>query len=102
MRTCLFCVVAVWACESGLAQQKERPLATVAQWGRFETAVINTKSYGDPYRDVTLDVVYTRPDGAVLKFWGFYDGSQDGPSIWKIRCLPDQPGRWKYKARFSD
>ncbi|MCP4262358.1 MAG: DUF5060 domain-containing protein [Planctomycetes bacterium] len=71
---------------------------TVGQWGRFEKAITNAKSYGDPYRDVTLAVTYTKPDGKKVEFWGFYDGG----SRWIIRFMSDQPGLWRYKARFSD
>ena len=70
----------------------------VGQWGRFEAEVINHKRYADPYRDVTLDVVWRRPDGSTVKFWGFHDGGQ----TWKFRFLPDQLGEWTYDATFSD
>ena len=72
--------------------------ATVGQWDRFETALTNTKVYGAPYRDVTLDVTYTRPDGGTVKFWGFYDGG----AKWRLRFMPDQTGVWRYEAKFSD
>src|SRR5688500_2300838 len=71
---------------------------SVGQWERFEVAAANTKSYSDPYVDVSLNVTYTRPDGSTVAFWGFYDGG----STWKIRFMPDQLGRWQYHATFSD
>lgn len=71
---------------------------TVGLWGRFERTITNQKSYGDPYRDVTLNIIYTKPDGSTVKFWGFYDG---GPR-WIIRFMPDQPGLWRYDAQFND
>lgn len=70
----------------------------VARWERFEVVVANEKTYKDPYRDVRLDVTYTRPDGKTIAFWGFYDGG----STWKLRMMPDQLGIWKYKAQFND
>lgn len=70
----------------------------VLQWDRFEAAVINTNIYADPYRDVTLNVTYTRPDASIVNFWGFYDGS----NTWRIRFMPDQIGVWSYSASFSD
>lgn len=72
--------------------------ADVGQWERFETSVKNTKSYNDPYKDVSLNVTYTRPSGSQLKFWGFYDEG----TKWKIRFMPDQVGTWSYSATFSD
>jgi hypothetical protein len=71
---------------------------SVGQWDRFEVAVENDKQYGDPFRDVLLDVTVLRPDGAGIDFWGFYDGDR----TWKIRFMPDQIGEWQYVARFSD
>src|SRR3981189_3533126 len=61
---------------------------SVFQWGRFEAAVINTNIHTDPYRDVTLNVTYTRPDASTVSFWGFYDGN----NTWRVRFMPDQ--RW--------
>lgn len=73
-------------------------IAQTPQWGRFEKSFENTKNYNDPYRDVTLNVTYTKPDNSTVQFWGFYDGG----SIWKIRFMPDKVGKWKYSATFSD
>jgi hypothetical protein len=71
---------------------------TVGRWDRFEVAVPNAKKYADPYRDVTLDVTFTRPDGGKVEFWGFYDGG----ATWRVRFMPDRLGTWRYAARFSD
>jgi hypothetical protein len=46
---------------------------TVDRWGRFEAALNNARSYSNRYTDVSLDVIYTRPDGSTVSFWGFYD-----------------------------
>ena len=70
----------------------------VDRWERFEAVVRNNKNYQDPFADVTLNVVYTRPDGSKVKFCGFYDGRE----TWKIRFMPDMLGLWKYEATFSD
>ncbi|MDH7571798.1 MAG: DUF5060 domain-containing protein, partial [Armatimonadota bacterium] len=71
---------------------------TVAQWGRFETALHNPRPYADPYGDVTLHTRFTRPDGTQVAFWGFYDGNQ----TWRCRFMPDQLGEWRWEAAFSD
>jgi hypothetical protein len=70
----------------------------VDRWGVFEREVRNEKSYANPYEDVTLDVLYTKPDGGTVRFWGFHDG-QD---IWRLRFMPDRVGTWRYEAKFSD
>ena len=70
----------------------------VPKWDRFEIAIVNTNAYADPYRAVTLNVTYTKPDASTVNFWGFYDGG----NIWRIRFMPDQIGTWSYAASFSD
>jgi hypothetical protein len=70
----------------------------VPQWSRFELALTNPAPHADPYRDVVLDVTYTRPNGSKILFWGFYDGGD----VWRARFMPDAIGRWLYEARFSD
>jgi hypothetical protein len=76
----------------------EPAAVAVGRWERFEVVVQNDKPYTDPYRDVQLEATYTRPDGRIIAFWGFYDGDNS----WKLRFMPDALGLWKYTARFSD
>lgn len=71
---------------------------TAEQWGQFELTVCRKATCSDPYRDVRLDVTYRGPEGERVEFQGFYDGG----SNWKLRFMPDCPGRWRYAARFSD
>lgn len=70
----------------------------VERWGRFETDCYNGHHYEDPFRDVTLEAIYTRPDGTEVSFWGFYDGKVR----WRLRFMPDQLGTWRYQSRFTD
>ncbi|HUG94339.1 MAG TPA: DUF5060 domain-containing protein [Planctomycetaceae bacterium] len=70
----------------------------VGQWDRFEAVLENPRRYADPYRDVSLDVTYTRPDGRTVAFPGFYDGGR----AWRFRFMPDVLGTWTYAAKFSD
>ena len=82
----------------GFSPEHVRAQVEVGQWDRFEASVTNRTRYDDPYNDVTLNVVYTRPDGSEVEFWGFYDGG----STWRIRFMPDRLGTWTYSASFSD
>jgi len=66
----------------------------VPRWSRFETSLDHSSRVADPYRDVALNVTYTRPDGGTVAFWGFYDGG----STWRIRFMPDTVGTWRYDA----
>ncbi len=70
----------------------------VGQWDRFETVVANPRSYADPYKDVTLEVEFSRPDGVKVRFWGFHDGGQ----TWRLRFMPAMLGKWTWEATFSD
>jgi hypothetical protein len=70
----------------------------VGRWGIFEHAVRNENDYANPYADVTLNVVYAKPDGGTVRFWGFYDGA----NTWRLRFMPDEVGTWRYEASFSD
>lgn len=70
----------------------------VGIWQRFEAALANSKPYANPFRDVELAATFRRPDGSSVRFWGFHDGERR----WRVRFMPDQIGRWRYRARFSD
>jgi len=95
MKRCLRIVLAGWMTAMTVANA---PAVEVEQWGRFETSVDNSRPYRDPFRDVTLEVTFTKPDGSTVDFWGFYDGTQN----WRVRFMPDQLGEWRYASRFSD
>jgi hypothetical protein len=95
---CLVLVCVVAAAIPARAAQTPSASVAVKQWDRFEQALENPRSYRDPYRDVTLAVTFTRPDGTTVPFWGFYDGGR----TWRFRFMPDQVGTWKFSAAFSD
>ncbi|MFZ5831291.1 MAG: DUF5060 domain-containing protein [Planctomycetota bacterium] len=96
--------IALWglACSS-VARAAEEPITEAAsqevgQWQFFEGRVDRADLPADPYRDVTLETRFTRPDGTVISFWGFFDGGQ----TWRFRVLAEQTGTWRYDAKFSD
>ncbi len=77
----------------------------VPLWGRFETGVVNSRSYANPFTDVVLVASFIRPDKTRLSFWGFHDGDGHGGqtgNVWKLRFMPDQTGTWSYECSFSD
>jgi hypothetical protein len=75
----------------------DSPAQRVPRWGRFEIVLSHALRSGDPYRDVSLDVAYTAPDGRTMEFWGFYDGGD----TWRARFMPDLPGTWSYEAKLN-
>jgi hypothetical protein len=70
----------------------------ITQWDRFEISVRNATRYQDPLRNVALEAVFTSPDGKSIPCWGFYDGGE----TWRMRFMPDLPGRWTFELAFSD
>ena len=74
----------------------------------FEKTVINDNSYGNKFRDVTLNVSYLSPSGRQVDFWGFFDGDGNGGghkssgNVWKMRFMPDELGQWSYSYRWTD
>jgi hypothetical protein len=68
---------------------------TVEQWGVFELA-LNGPTNGNPFTDVQLSARFTQGDTKVAAN-GFYDG--DG--IYRVRCMPEKPGEWRYLTESS-
>jgi hypothetical protein len=66
----------------------------VAKWGVLEVRVAGP-SHGNPFVDVELDAVFTRPDGSEVRVGGFYDG--DGR--YAVRALADAEGQWTFRTR---
>lgn len=52
-------------------------------------------SHGNPFVDVELDAVFTRPDASTVRVGGFYDG--DGSYV--VRALADLEGDWSFETR---
>ncbi len=74
------------------------PGSAIARWALFEGALTHPAPPADALRGVELRTEFTAPDGQVTRFWGYYDGG----ATWRFRFSPDQVGRWRYAARFSD
>ncbi len=90
----------------GQVQASETP--RVGLYRLFETTVENGRPYDNKFADVDLTVTYTAPSGKTRQFWGFFDGDGRGRgdratgTVWKLRFMPDEPGRWTYAYRWSD
>ena len=93
----------------------------VPKWGLFETSINNTKDYDNKFRDVILEAEFTSPKGKKITFWGFFDGDGSGGpnrmnvkqwkgntggeitgTVWKLRFMPNEIGKWAYNWKFSD
>jgi hypothetical protein len=82
---------------SAATSGKPEPVAgqPIEQWGMFEV-LIPGPTGGNPYKDVTLTARFAIEHRSV-QVTGFYDG--DG--MYRIRFMPDMPGRWSYETQSS-
>jgi hypothetical protein len=89
--SCLGFALLLMAGQAVFAQQ-------VSRYGLFETAVTNSRSYGNPFTGTALTAVLTSPSARQMTVEGFNDGGQ----TWRLRFMPDEVGSWSYTASFSD
>ena len=73
-----------------LAVASETP--SVEQWGVFEIS-LRGPTNGNPFIDIKLSARFTHGIHSVVA-----DGFYDGNGIYKIRCMPDAPGEWRYET----
>jgi hypothetical protein len=69
--------------------------AVTEQWGIFELS-FNGPREGNPFLDVQFGARFYQDD-TVINASGFYDG--DG--IYRVRCMPERTGNWRYVTRSS-
>ncbi len=80
----------------------------VALFRIFERVVENDTSYANKFVDVRLLGSYVSPSGKTTSLDGFFDGDGQGGGdsttgrVWKLRFMPDEPGRWRYEWSWSD
>jgi dienelactone hydrolase len=79
----------------GTAGRRE---ASVPRYGVFEAALTASKTYANPFLDVTVRATFTAPSGRKLTAYGFYDGG----TTWRVRLAPDEAGQWHYATEASD
>jgi len=63
-----------------------------------EMALVSAKTYPNPFTDVQLDVVVTRPDGVALRVPGFWAGG----NTWRFRYASPVTGRHPWRSECSD
>src|SRR6185436_10414026 len=80
------------ACAFALGQLRVSA-ADVPKWQRYEIKLESVADYGNPVQEAQLAATFTSPKGEMHKVYGFWDGGK----TWRIRFLPDETGRWKYK-----
>jgi hypothetical protein len=63
-----------------------------------EIPLVSSKSNANPFTEVELDAVVTRPDGKQLRVPAFWAGGKD----WKFRYASAQPGVYRWKTICKD
>jgi hypothetical protein len=71
---------------------------TVSQNTRWELTLTSTKTYANPFLDVTVTVEYTKAGAPTLHGAGFWDGD----ATFKLRQAFPEPGTWHYKTTATD
>ena len=72
----------------------------IPRYSSLELMVALKAKFGNPYdlRQVSLDGIFTAPDGLTVKVPGFWDGE----TTWRIRFTPSQVGNWSYSLTVMD
>jgi hypothetical protein len=72
----------------------------VPRYESVELTVTLDADYANPFdaRQVSLDGIFTGPDGEIMNVPGFWDGV----SNWKIRFTPAREGPWSYRLIVKD
>jgi hypothetical protein len=68
------------------------------QHTRWELTLTSTKTYANPFTDVTVTVEYTKAGAPTLRGYGFWDGG----TTFKLRQAFPEPGLWHYKTTATD
>jgi hypothetical protein len=74
------------------------PTTAAYQNIRWEMTLPSTKTYANPFTDVTVTVEYTKAGSPPLRGYGFWDGG----ATFKIRQAFSEPGTWHYKTTATD
>jgi len=73
--------------------------ATAERWGMQEIVLRATGAYRQPFGDVLVTATFRHESGRTHQVFGFYDGDGQGGqegSVWKVRFMPTEPGRWTW------
>ena len=79
------------------AAPKERILQTEANVA-LELTFTASRTYSDPFNDVTLDVTFIDPRGRELRVPGFWAGG----NVWKVRYASPLSGIHTFRSEASD
>lgn len=67
-------------------------------WNRWEETLTSSKSYNNPYMDVSVSVTFVGPDGHSFQSSGYWDGGRN----FKVRAMFPKSGQWTWTTSCSD
>jgi Protein of unknown function (DUF4038)/Domain of unknown function (DUF5060)/Putative collagen-binding domain of a collagenase len=90
----------LWICGAMISAGSTRAASPSSphRWERWEHVLTSSRSYGNPYAEVTLRVTYTGPGGRTFRTFGFWDGKD----TFRIRCAFPTSGKWTWETECSD
>lgn len=85
---------------TGRIDQVTASRVDVPRYEMLELTVALTADYQNPFdaREVSLDAVFTGPDGKDWAVPGFWDAKDS----WRVRFTPSLDGKWRYQLRVTD
>ncbi len=89
----VFCLMIASSAFAGAAETQKVEANRVA-----EVALLSEKTYANPFLEVELDAVVTRPDGKQLRVPAFWAGD----NRWCFRYASDQLGQHAWRSECSD
>jgi hypothetical protein len=73
--------------------------ATIVEANRTaEVSFTSLKDYADPFAGVTLDAIFTTPDGRLLRVPAFWAGGK----TWRVRYASAQTGTHRFRTECND
>ncbi|WP_168120417.1 DUF4038 domain-containing protein [Paenibacillus sp. HB172176] len=72
-------------------------LFRASSWRRFELTLAAQNDYDNPYSDVEVEVVFTRPGVQSIHTWAYWDGEER----FAATIAFPSPGKWSYRTSCS-
>ena len=69
----------------------------VPKFGVFETSLTSSASLANPFSDAAMSAEFTSASGKRVSVAGFYYGGTE----WRVRFVPREHGRWRYRLTLS-
>ncbi len=87
--------LAWFACAAAGAAEPRLVAEPPRQWRPAEFSFAAAEKSSLPALGVRLTATFRGPGGATYRVQGFWDGGR----TWKVRFMPDRPGRWTFETR---